>query len=225
LIEKHGITVDPSDEERFAQQMYQLYQQCGVDQACTAEMQMLHAAVVAAQQYPEALEEENIPGQYRYFEAYSGCPGASRVQLELDIEGERYNKSAKKIVAFKEHREADTVNPDEGKPLCMFFTAVIDTKAEEKSFYLENVHVPRPFGETTFTERGHTERKTESQPMPPAVLDWMTATLRHAEPSGTVEATLPLYMSLNGNSTWLGIWKGEARVTMDWSFDEVPARR
>jgi len=45
--------------------------------------------------------------------------------------------------------------------------------------------------------------------------------LRQAPASGNASATLPLPMSLNGNSTWLGLWQGTAKVTLQWSFSEV----
>lgn len=70
---------------------------------------------------------------------------------------------------------------------------------------------------------GHTSRETQYQPMPSAALDWMNEDLRHAPATGSTSATLPLPLSLNGNSTWLGLWTGTAKVSMQWSFREVAA--
>lgn len=222
LMEAAGKSVKipetPEEERALTLQMQREMIACEAQPVCYQEIQMRYAAIFAAMNYPEALEEDTVPGQYLYMLPFRGCKGRSRVTLELSIEGVRYNKSADDFVPFSEHREADTVDAFEGLPLCDRFLAVIDLKDQERGFYLENVFVPRPTGTTTYTELGHTSKKTEPQPMPPAAVDWLTAVLRQAAPSGSAESVQPLYLSLNGNSTWLGLWKGEAKVKMEWRF-------
>ena len=195
---------------------------CKGDAVCLQETNLRYAAILAAMQYPEALEPDTEPGRYQYFTAYKGCPEKSRITLELQIDGVRYNKTSDKFVKFSERHQADTVDASDGLPLCRHYTAVIDTQDAAKPMQQENVFVPRPEGITEFTENGHTSRTPEPQPIPGAVMEWMDRTLRHAASSGKASAVLPLTLSLNGNSTWLGLWVGKAKVDMEWSFDVVP---
>lgn len=226
LMEAAGKSVKipetPEEERALTLEMQREMIACEAQPGCYQEIQMRYAAIFAAMNYPEALEADTVPGRYLYMLPFRDCPGRSRVTLELSIEGVRYNKSADEFVPFSEHREADTVDAFEGLPLCDRFLAVLDIEDKERGFYLENVFVPRPTGVTTYTELGHTSKTTEPQPMPPAAVDWLTAVLRQAAPTGTEKSVQPLYLSLNGNSTWLGLWKGEAQVELQWRF--VPAK-
>lgn len=169
------------------------------------------------------MEDEDAPGRYLYFLPYKGCPGSSRVQLQMQIEGERWNKTVDRLVPFRETRTADHRDASDGLPLCNHFAIVVDPDDGARPLWVENVHIPSPVGVTEFVESKHTSRATEPQPMPTAALEWITETLRHAPLSGRASATLPLPLSLNGNSTWLGLWKGTAKVTLEWSFEAVPA--
>lgn len=218
------FTIPQTEAERseFSKKMNAELLACNAEPTCYNDTMLTYAAIMAAVDYPEALEEETVPGQYLYFEPFHGCTESSRIQLKTEIEGIRYNKTSDKFVPFKETHEADTVNASDGLRLCGHFLAVIDTKAESKSMYQETIFVPRPEGLTTYTESGHTSRTKEPQPMPMAVTDWMTERLRRAEPSGTDTVELPLVLPLNGNATWLGKWKGTAKVTMTWSFKNAP---
>lgn len=196
---------------------------CKGNVTCNSDTTLRYAAIFAAIQYPEALEPDTEPGTYQYFTAFKGCPGSSRITVDMQIEGVRYNKSSDKFVKFSERRNADTVNASDGLPLCDHFTAVIDTEDKAKPMWLENVFVPRPEGITEFTENGHTSRTQEPQPMPSAVLEWLEATLKNAASSGKASVVLPLPLSLNGNSTWLGLWVGTAKVDFEWAFTPVAA--
>lgn len=216
------VTLPETEAEKAAisQDLYREIRACGGDAACINTANLEYAALFAAIEYPEAMEEDTVPGQYQYFLPFKGCKESSRVQMALAIDGERYNKDVNRLVEFSERRSADTRDASDGIPLCDHFAIVVDTQDAEQGLYVENVFVPSPVGVTTYTERGRTTSEEQSQPMPPAMLDWMTATLRQAPLSGTRKAVLPLSMSLNGNSTWLGLWTGEAQVEMTWSFKE-----
>lgn len=212
----------PEERSAFTRRMNEDLLTCNGEAVCSYEKQMQYAALMAAIDYPEALEEEDVPGQYLYFLPFKGCPQKSRVTLSMSIDGVRYNKDADKFVPFKERRSADTVDASLGRSMCSHLLAVIDTKDKEKPMYQETVLIPRPVGITEYTENNHTSREEQPQPMPTDVLDWMTDVLRHAKSEGTLSTTMPLVLPLNANATWLGLWTGNAKVTMQWSFREVP---
>lgn len=223
----HPFKVPKTDAEKntLMQTMQEQIFACKGDELCNHDLSIQYAALMAAIEHPEALEDDTVPGQYLYFLPYKGCPEESRVTLDLAIDGERYNKDAGHIVQFSERRSADTVNASDGIALCEHFTAVIDTGDAQRRMRQETIFVPRPVGVTEYTERGHTSHTEEPQPLVGAALNWVNDTLRHATQSGSASAAVPVPMSLNGNSTWLGLWQGTARVNVQWSFAEVPAAR
>jgi hypothetical protein len=210
-----------AEKNAFMQRMQEQISGCKGEPTCTHDLTMAYAALMAALEHPEALEEDTVPGQFLYFLPYKGCPEESRVTLDLAIDGMRYNKDAHKVVPFSERRAADTVNASDGLALCEHFTATIDTKNPKSPVRQETIFVPRPEGMTDYTERDHTSHTPEPQPLIGAALNWANDVLRQAPASGNASATLPLPMSLNGNSTWLGFWQGTAKVTLQWSFSEV----
>lgn len=195
---------------------------CKGDTACRRRQTMESAAIMAAIQNPELLEPDDLPGRYLYFEPFPGCAEQSRVQLTLEIDGVRYNKDVDKFVPFNERRSADTSNATDGLALCDHFLATLDTGDPLQRMRQETLFVPTPAGITQYTEKGHTSQRNEPQPLIGAVLDWAHAQLRHAATRGQASTTLPLPLSLNGNSTWLGQWTGTAKATVEWSFDEIP---
>ncbi len=227
LMEQSGrpFKIPHTDAEKSAlmQQMQEQIMGCQADQICTHDLTLQYAALMAAVEFPEALEEDTVPGQYLYFLPFKGCAEESRVTMTMAIDGERYNKDVNHLVMFSERRSADTVNASDGLPLCEHFASVIDTRDPKKLVRHETIFVPSPEGTTEYTEREHTSRRQESQPLVGAALNWVNDTLRHAPESGSASATLPLSMSLNGNSTWLGLWQGTAKVTLQWSFKDVSA--
>ena len=224
-IEASGKPFKPPKTEADLQALNRQMQadrfNCKGNAACTKDSTMHYAAIIAAMQYPDALKPDTEAGRYQYFLPFKGCAESSRITLTMQIEGVRYNKTSDKFVPFSERRHADTVNASDGLALCEHFLVVMDTSDQAEPMRVENVFVPRPEGITEYTESGHTSRTPEPQPMPGAVLEWMTETLRHAPASGKASTVLPLSLSLNGNSTWLGLWKGSARVNFAWSFTTV----
>lgn len=219
---KLKLPTTPAEEAELAKRMQYDQMKCKGDALCNQETQLFYAAILAATQYPEAMEDEDEPGRYLYFLPYKGCPGTSRVQLTMQIAGERWNKTVDRLVPFSETRTADHRDASDGLPLCNHFAIVVDPDDKARPLWVENVHIPAPVGVTEFVESQHTSRATEPQPMPTAALEWITETLRHAPLAGRASTTLPLPLSLNGNSTWLGLWKGTAKVTLEWSFSELP---
>ncbi len=219
----YQIPRTPAEEAAMTRRMQEETVACKAEPACLHAADMRNAIIFAAMQYPEALQEETEPGTFLYFVPFRGCLNQSRVTLELQIDGVRYNKTSDKLVPFSEHHSADTVNASDGLELCDHYTAVIDTADKAKLMYQETLFVPRPLGVTTYTESGHTSTTTEPQPIITAVLDWLGETLRHAPMSGSTAVTLPLPLPLNSNATWLGLWTGTAKVNLQWSFTDVPA--
>lgn len=213
----------PEEKQAFTLALQRANIACEGDPTCYYNLQMDAAIIMAAMEYPEAMNEDSDPGQYQYFVPYDDCPEKTRVTLKIAIDGVRYNKDAKDFIPFSERRSADTVDASDGLLLCRHFLAVIDTKDKDKPMYQETIFVPRPVGMTEYTENGHTSREQQPQPMPPPAVDWMTEVLRHAKSDGKASVTLPLPLPLNGNATWLGLWTGTAKVAMEWTFREVPA--
>jgi len=213
----------PEEKQAFTLALQRANIACEGDPTCYYNLQMDAAIIMAAMEYPEAMEEDSDPGQYQYFIPYDDCPEKTRVTLTMAVDGVRYNKDAKAFIPFSERRSADTVDASDGLLLCRHFLAVIDTKDKDKPMFQETIFVPRPVGMTEYTENGHTSRENQPQPMPPPAVDWMTDVLRHAKTDGKASVSLPLPLPLNGNATWLGLWTGTANVTMEWSFREVPA--
>ncbi|MDB5987915.1 MAG: hypothetical protein JWR16_2968 [Nevskia sp.] len=211
----------PEEKAALSNRMQEDISACKGDQRCNSDVTMRYASIFAALEYPAALEEDTVPGTYLYFLPFHGCAEQSRVTLEMQIDGVRFNKDVDRLVPFSEHHSADSIDSSDGLALCDHFGATIDTQDSTRSMYLDNVFIPRPVGATIHTENGHTSTQQEPQPVPSAVVDWLAATLRHAASSGSVTTTLPLPLSLNGNSTWLGLWQGAAKVSFQWSFTEV----
>lgn len=212
-----------AEKADLSRRMREDFSKCDGQPACRSEKELYYAAIFAAMEYPEAMEEDTEPGRYLYFLPFKGCPEKSRVTLAAAIDGVRYNKDSDKFLPFSERHSADTVDADDGLALCAHFTAVIDTQDPAQPMWQETIFVPRPEGLTEYTENNHTSREQQPQPLITAVLDWMGHTLRHAPASGKASAALPLALPLNQNATWLGLWTGTANVTMEWSFQEVPA--
>jgi hypothetical protein len=227
MLDKPGqpFKLPKTEQEKaeFTMNMRRDIASCEEDLTCFQEKQVYYASIFAAMDYPQALEEDSDPGRYLYFMPYKGCPEISRVTLSMAIDGVRYNKDADKFVPFSERHSADSVNPSDGVTLCLHFAAVIDTQDPAKPMWQETIFVPRPEGMTEYTENNHTAREKQAQPIVTAVVDWMGHVLRHATTSGKASAALPLPLPLNQNATWLGLWTGTANVTMEWSFEEVPA--
>lgn len=227
MLEKPGqsFKLPKTDQEIAAltMRMREELSLCDGQPACRQEKEFYYAAIFAAMQYPEAMEEDTDPGRYLYFMPFKGCLDKSRVTLAIAIDGVRYNKDADKFLPFSERHDADTVDASDGLPLCMHFTAVIDTQDAAKPMWQETIFVPRPEGMTVYTENNHTAREKQPQPVLTAVIDWMGHVLRHAPASGRTSAALPLALPFNQNATWLGLWTGTANVTMEWSFREVPS--
>jgi hypothetical protein len=226
-LERSGQPFKPPRTEAEKSALMQAMQEqifnCKGEPACTHDLNIQYSALMAAIEFPEALEPDTVPGQYLYFLPFRNCPEESRVTLDLAIDGERFNKDVDRLVPFSERRSADTSNASDGLPLCEHFTAVIDSRDPQHRVRQETIFVPRPVGVTEYTERDHTSHAEEPQPLVGAALDWVNEVLRQAPESGSASATLPLPKSLNGNSTWLGLWQGTAKVTLTWSFGEVAA--
>lgn len=215
-LEAQGNKVPQMNQQALSRGMRQEQIACGGDPKCRHEVMQRYVALFAAMQYPEALEADGEGGRYRYFEPYAGCESHWKVQMRLDIEGTRAG------VPFAEHHAAtDSGSTDDGIALCQRYLAVIDTQDTDQPLYLENFFLPSASGQTTTEVGGEVSRRTESQPMPSAVLSWVTAQLKHAPAQGHLTASVPLPLPLNGVSVGLGTAAGTAEVELTWHF--VPA--
>ena len=216
------IEIPQTAEERsaFTMKMNKRLMACKAEATCYNDTMTQYAAIMAAIDYPGALEEDTVPGRYLYFEPFKGCPESTKMEVEMEVEGIRYNKTVDRFVPFKEVRKADRVNPTDSLRLCSRMLAVIDTQAEERPMYQETLFIPSPYGVTDYTESKKTQRTEEPQPIMTEVTDWLGIELRRNEPSGEINADVPIVLPLNSNATWLGKFKGIAKVSMKWSFDE-----
>ena len=216
------IHIPQTEEERsaFTMKMNKRLMDCKAEPTCYNDTMMQYAAIMAAIDYPGALEEDTVEGRYLYFEPFKGCPESSRVQMEMEVSGIRYNKTVDKFVPFREVRQADTLDASDGLRLCAHFLAVIDTQAEDRAMYQETIFVPRPQGYSDYTESGKTQRTEGPQPILTEVTDWVGIELRQHEPAGEMNVELPLVLPLNSNATWLGKFDGTAKVNLKWSFEE-----
>lgn len=217
------IKIPQTEAERtaFTMKMNKRLMDCKAEPTCYNDTMTQYAAIMAAIDYPGALEEDTVEGQYLYFEPYKGCPETSRVKMEMEVGGIRYNKTVDKFVPFKEVRQADTLDASDGLRLCAHFLAVIDTKADSKPMYQETIFIPRPEGYSDYTESRKTQRTEGPQPIITEVTDWIGIELKRNEPSGEMNVELPLILPLNSNATWLGKFKGTAKVNIKWSFEEA----
>lgn len=210
----------PEEKAAFMRKMNGELLACNAEAVCYADTQLRYAAMMAAIDYPQALEEDTEPGRYLYFLPFKGCPHSANVSLNMRIDGVRYNKDVDRFVPFSETHVGNSIVPEK-LPICRRLVAVIDTQNPDKPMYQETVYVPQPFGVTTYTELDHTSRKDEPQPLIMAAVDWMGHQLRHTKLEGKVSEDLPLVLPLNQNATWLGLWTGTAKTTMEWSFKDV----
>lgn len=227
-LERSGksIKIPKTEEEKseLSNGMQEEMYKCNGDQACTSNVMSRYTAIFAAMQYPEAMQDDTVPGTFLYFLPFPGCADKAHVTIEMQIDGQRWNKTSDRLVPFSERHSADSTSTSDDKlPLCQHMNAVLDTADKVKSLYLDNVWVPTPTGTTSYTESGEARpAKQERQPMPTEVLDWMASVLRHAPPNGSAHANIALPLPLNANATTLGLWQGVAKVDFQWSFTEQP---
>lgn len=208
-----GKSLGELDQQALTRRMQEEQVACGGDAQCRHALMQRYVAIFAALQYPEALKPDREGGRYRYFEPYAGCESHWKVRMTLDIEGSRAG------VPFTEHHAATSSgSDDEGVALCERYLAVIDSQDQDQPLYLENFFLPSATGLTTVEKAGEVSRSTETQPMPSAVLDWVTAQLKHAPVKGHAAATVPLPLPLNGVSVGLGSATGTADVELTWHF-------
>lgn len=191
---------------------------CAGDSVCISEVGARYAAMMAA-----AVEPPN-PGalggdpRYQIFGGYPGCPNKIHDTQQSDTTGETaWGRKKDHIYPYTLKTTADYAGSDtDRKSMCTFFNVVIDTT--EQQMYVDNVYVPSARGRILRTEFGKTSDTEGDLPVPPAVLEWVNATLRKAPLSGKADTTVPLTLPLDGNSTVLGAFEGSAKVHLEWSF-------
>jgi hypothetical protein len=197
---------------------------------CDTETAERYAALSALQNNaPEILEEFMQPpvnpdgSGYYYFFGYGGCRNRIHITNTTHIAGMRaFDRDRKKLVPFTLDRSADSSgSPAEQKALCRRYTITLDVKSGV--MFLENAYIPSPRGSSVRTLDGNSQRSEEDLPVPAEVLDWTTAKLRQAQPSGSLAETLRITTPLDGDRTVLGDFDGKLKATLSWSFKPVAA--
>lgn len=196
---------------------------CEGDTICRSEVGGKYATLMAA-----ALEPDNsaiFAGEPRYlfFSAYPGCVNKVHAVIKTQTKGETgYGRNKDKIFPYSLDQSGDHQgNAVELKSLCTFFTVVVDTK--EQKMFVENVYIPASRGTAVRTEFGKTQTSEVEHPIPPPLQGWVNETLRHAAMSGSAAASLPLNLPLDGNSTVLGLFTGDAQVKLKWTWTPLAA--
>lgn len=192
---------------------------CNGDPICISEVGSRYASLMAAAvEPPNPAAMEGEP-RYQFYFGYPGCPNRIHDTQQSDTTGETaWGRKKDHIYPYSLKTSADSAGSEtDRKSLCTYFTIVIDTK--EQKMYVDNVYIPSARGRIQRTEFEKTTDTEADLPVPPSVIEWATETLRLAPLSGKAEATVPLTMPLDGNSTVLGGFEGSAKVTMTWSFN------
>jgi hypothetical protein len=195
---------------------------CNGNPICISDTGQKYAAMMAAAVEPPNPEALGGDPRYQIFTGFQGCPNRLHLTQKSDTTGETaWGRNKDHIYPYALHTTADYAGSDTDKQsMCTFFNAVIDTA--ENQLYLDNVYIPSAHGKVQRTEFDKTTETEDELPVPPVVIEWVSATLRKAALSGKADTTLPLTMPLDGNSTVLGAFEGSAKVHLEWSFS-LPA--
>jgi hypothetical protein len=197
---------------------------CKGDPVCMGNTGTRFAELMAAAVEPDNSHLFEGTPRYRFFFGYPGCSNTIRAVNRYDASGETaYGRNKDKISPYALRYEGDFAGSEQERTaLCTFFTVVHDT-VEDKLF-VENTLIPESRGRITRTEFGRTSNSEGSLPIPAPLQGWVNQTLRHAPTSGQAQDTLALNLPLDGNSTVLGTFTGEARTRLKWSWTAAAPR-
>lgn len=213
--------IDPSSpdlQRQISSRMQQEVYDCKGQTVCMGKVNMKYARIMAAAVEPDNSELFEGPPRYRYYFGYPDCPNTIRAVHRTSVEGETaYGRKKDKLLPYRLQMEGDSSGSEQDRDsLCMSYTVVEDTL--ENRLYVENVNVPTATGTIKRTEFDETSQREGELPIPTVALEWVNATLRDTQPSGQARTTLPLNLPLDGNSTVLGDFTGEAKAELDWSW-------
>lgn len=219
-LQASGIDPSSPDLQRLiSARMQQEVFACKGKTVCMGEVNMKYATIMAAAVEPDNSALFEGPPRYRFYFGYPGCPNTIRAVHSTSVEGETaYGRKKDKLHPYQLQMRGDSNGSQlNQESLCTFYTVVEDTVDEQ--LYVENVNVPTATGTIARTEFGDTSRRESELPIPTVALEWVSATLRQTDPSGQAQATLPLNLPLDGNSTVMGDFTGEAKAELAWSWE------
>lgn len=198
---------------------------CKGDMDCFGEVSMKFAMLQAAAAEPDNSHLFAGEGRYQYFFGYDGCANTIRAVNKYQASGETaYGRKKDKIHPYALSYDGDSAGSEQDRrSLCQKYTVVVDTK--EQKMFVENVYIPASRGKVVRTEFEKTQTSEADLPQPAPLQEWVNNTLRHAALKGTANTTLPLTMPLDGNSTVLGAFTGEAKTALNWSWTEFGAAK
>lgn len=198
---------------------------CKGDSVCISNTGLKFAEMMAAAVEPDNSALFEGEPRYQFFFGYPGCTNTIRAVNQYEAKGETaYGRNKDKIFPYTLSWSGDSNGSEvDRQSMCTYYTVVLDTK--EQKLFVENVHIPESRGKVLRTEFGKTHTTEDELLMPAPLQGWVNETLRHAALSGEAEARLPLNLPLDGNSTVLGLFTGEAKTTLKWSWTPVgPAK-
>jgi len=207
----------PGLVERLDQALEKKIQHCGADADCAVRAQMEFAPLMAAASLPDHHELFDGEARYLFFFGYPGCANKVNSEGEFHLKGEatRTGKADRLKPFVLEILATSQGSPEEQVSLCERFTMVIDTKTGD--IQIENVYLPAARGPMTRVQYGNTLTRDQEIPIPPPLQGWANSVLRSARATGRAEANLPLNLPLDGDSSVLGTWTGEATAKIRWS--------
>lgn len=196
---------------------------CKGDSVCLGEVGGKYAALMAAAVEPDNSAVMEGDPRYQFFFGYPGCVNTIHAVHKYDAAGETaYGRNKDKIFPYQLTYRGDSAGNDvDRKSLCTYYTVVVDTL--EKKLYVENTYIPEARGQVSRTEFGKTQTTDGDLPVAGPVQGWVNENLRQTTLSGAVTGTLPLVMPLDGNATVMGLFTGDAKATLKWSWTDVAA--
>ena len=194
---------------------------CKGDTVCISEVGAKYAALMAAAVEPDNSALFEGEGRYQFFFGYPGCQNLIHAVHKYSANGETaYGRKKDKIFPYQLTYDGDSTGNDvDRKSMCTYYTVVIDTL--EKKMYVENTVIPEARGKVSRTEFGKTNTTEDELPVPAPLQGWVNETLRLNTLSGNAATTLPLNLPLDGNATVMGLFTGEAKTTLKWSWTDL----
>ena len=196
---------------------------CKGESGCMSSVGLKYAELMAAAVEPDNSKIFNGEPRYLFFFGYPGCTNRIRAAHQYKAAGETgYGRNKDKIFPYALSYDGNSNGTvQEQQSLCASFTVVLDTL--EQKMFVENVLIPAAHGKITRTEFERTTTTEGELPIPAPLQGWVNETLRHAALTGSTQANLPLTMPLDGNSTVMGDFTGQAKTTLSWSFKDAGA--
>lgn len=220
--------IDPTSERvqaEISSRMQKDMFACKGEATCMSDTNSKYTELMAAAVQPDNSELFAGEPRYLFFFGYPGCANKIHAVHKYQATGETgYGRNKDKIFPYALSRDGDYAGSARDQTsMCSLFTVVLDTK--EQKMFVENIYIPTSRGKVVRTEFGKTVSSEADLPYPDPLQGWINGLLRHGALSGTSSTTLPLNLPLDGNSTVLGLFTGEAKTTLKWSFTELAATK